>query len=323
MASRVRARDRALWAVVLAAGDGTRLAPVTRVLYGRDLPKQFASFTDDGRSLLQATMDRIAPLVPADRTVVVVGKTHEEIAREQLALYDGVDIVAQPANLDTAPGILLPLARVLARDPGARVAIFPSDHYVANEDAFREAVDEAATVGIRSRELVTLLGAKADSPETEYGWIVRGAPAGGRSDGRLSQVRCFVEKPDTTTAQRLFDEGALWNTFISTGRLAAFWSLTRKHLPLTTSLYECYARCVGSAQEERVLRFIYRRIAPANFSRAILERADRLAVLSVAGSEWSDWGSPGRLFRSLDGTPFLRALRFQQSMVTDGGWEAA
>jgi len=73
-----------LWAIVLAAGDGKRLAPLTRALYGRELPKQFAVL-HRGRSLLQTTMDRVAPLVPPERTVVVVGRAHEGLARRQIA----------------------------------------------------------------------------------------------------------------------------------------------------------------------------------------------------------------------------------------------
>jgi mannose-1-phosphate guanylyltransferase len=294
--------------VVLAAGEGTRLAPLTRVLYGYDLPKQFASF-QDGRSLLQDTLERIAPLIPSHRTVVVVGAAHHALACDQLTEYPGIDVVAQPKNLDTAPGILLPLSRIVARDPHARVVIFPSDHYIPNPDSFLAAVEEAASVSYYAEDVVTLLGAEPDRPETEYGWIVPGASLAGQSNPRLTTVRTFVEKPDRTVAEQLYREAALWNTFVSAGRLSAYWDLTRSHLPLHTSLFECYAQSIGGEGEGRVARFVYARLTPANFSREVLERADRLAVLPVAGSDWCDWGSPGRIFRSLDGTPLLGELR--------------
>src|SRR5882672_3243328 len=118
-----------LWAIVLAAGEGRRLAPLTRALYGWELPKQFAVL-HRGRSLLQTTIDRMVPLVPPERTVVVVGRAHRDLAKIQLAEHRGVEIVAQPRNLDTGPGILLPLTHVLVRDPGASVVILPSDHDV-------------------------------------------------------------------------------------------------------------------------------------------------------------------------------------------------
>src|SRR6267378_7364006 len=118
------------WAVVLAAGDGARLRPLTRRLYGEELPKQFAAIEDE-RSLIQVTLDRLATHFAPERTVVVVGKSHEAVARRQLRGYEGIDVVVQPRNLGTGPGLLLPLARVRARDHGARVAVFPADHYVS------------------------------------------------------------------------------------------------------------------------------------------------------------------------------------------------
>ena len=120
-----------LWAVVLAAGEGRRLASLTGALYGQQLPKQFAVL-DGEQSLLQATMERIAPLVPARRTAVVVAAEHEVLCRRQLRPRAGAAVLAQPRNLDTGPGILLPLAWLRARDPRATVAIFPSDHFVAD-----------------------------------------------------------------------------------------------------------------------------------------------------------------------------------------------
>src|SRR5689334_11977026 len=116
-----------LWAIVLAGGEGKRLAALTRAVYGRDVPKQFAALGSK-RSFLQETMLRISALVPAARTLVVVSQTHARLADEQLADFPGVEIVLQPANLGTTAGVMLPLAHVLARDPEAIIAIFPCDH---------------------------------------------------------------------------------------------------------------------------------------------------------------------------------------------------
>lgn len=162
-----RASEDRLYAVVLAGGEGKRLAPLTSALYGRDLPKQFAVL-DGERSLLQATLERIAPLAPPSRTVVVVGREHGDLAAEQLRPFPGVILVRQPRNLDTGPGVLLPLARLLAVDPGAQVAIFPADHHVPNPGPFQRAAGEAALAGPDGGG-ITLLGAVPDGPETEYG----------------------------------------------------------------------------------------------------------------------------------------------------------
>src|SRR5206468_428210 len=131
---------------------------------------------------------------PPERTVVVVSAAHEELAREQLAAYPGVEIVAQPLNLGTAVGILLPLAHVLARAPNATVAIYPSDHHVRRTEPFCEAVERAVRIADLADSGVSLLGAAAERAAVDLGWIVRGSRLGGQMD-RAWNVHRFVEKP--------------------------------------------------------------------------------------------------------------------------------
>jgi mannose-1-phosphate guanylyltransferase len=287
-----------LWAIVLAAGEGRRLAPLMRALYGWELPKQFAVL-HGGRSLLQTTLDRVAPLVPPERTVVVVGRAHEGLARLQLTEHRGVAIVAQPRNLDTGPGILLPLTHVLARDSGASVVVLPSDHYVADPRPLLSAVRTAVESFAKVEDLLTMLGVFPDRAETDYGWIVAGPRVDGSAGEGLRGVSRFVEKPSVIEAHNLLRSGALWNTFISISRASTFWDLARKHLPVQTRLFENYRFQIDRPGQERLLDALYTAMEPANFSRAVLERAQNLAVLPVAGTGWSDWGNPERVFRSL------------------------
>jgi mannose-1-phosphate guanylyltransferase len=291
------------WIVVLAGGDGTRLGSLTHALYGVAVPKQFAVLAGE-RSLVQQTIERAALLAPLDRVVVVVSAHHEALAREQLAPFPGVELVVQPKNLDTGPGLLLPLARIRARDPRGRVVFLPSDHHVANPAPLVSAL-RAAARGPGARR-VTLIGVVAEQPETEYGWIVRGRRLGPR--GLAHAVRRFHEKPDGTLAERLWSRGGLWNTFISAGPVATFWSLARTHLPAHASALERYARRIGQPDEAATLALVYQGMVPANFSRDLLAHAKDLAVVPVAGAGWCDWGSPQRVFQSLHGTPHLERL---------------
>jgi mannose-1-phosphate guanylyltransferase len=287
------------WAVVLAAGDGTRLRPLTRLLYGEDLPKQFAAIEGE-RSLIQVTLDRLASHFAPERTVVVVGKPYEAIARRQLRDYEGVDVVVQPRNLGTGPGLLLPLARIRTRDRSARVAVFPADHYVSRPkqllDGVGSALDAAARPGL------TLIGVQADRAETEYGWIVPGHRAS-KNAAAIQVVHRFVEKPDRAIAEKLLRQGALWNTFISIGRVREFWAAAHRHLPRVARLLDLYAERVGQTDEGSLLERLYAKMEPANFSRSVLEKTRGLGVLRVRDSGWSDWGTPSRVFESLRGTP--------------------
>jgi len=282
------------YVVVLAGGEGTRLAPLTRALYGVELPKQFAVIAGE-RSLLQQTIERARLLAPLDHIVVVVTAPRDAIAREQLAPYPGVELVVQPRNLDTGPGLLLPLARVLARDRSARVVVLPSDHYVPEPAPLVAAL--RATARDAARDRVALVGVAPTAPELEYGWIVRGARI---PNSAAFAIDCFAEKPEPAVVERLWRGGALWNTFISTGPARAFWELARAFLPHHARVLE--SQC-GAIEIESKIDAAYRALPPANFSRDVLARAPALAVVPVAGTGWSDWGSPARVLASLAGTP--------------------
>jgi mannose-1-phosphate guanylyltransferase len=286
------------YVVVLAGGEGSRLVSLTRALYGIDLPKQFAVLSGD-RSLLQTTIERATRLTSHDRISVVVTVHHERIARAQLAPYPGVELVVQPRNLDTAAGILLPLARIVARSRGARVIFLPSDHYLSNPEVIAEALRAATARGLRGR--VAMIGVTPSGPEVEYGWIVRGKRV---ADTAAYEVERFQEKPQARIAEELWRTGGLWNTFIQTGPVHVFWGLARRFLPIHAEWLERYSAAMGGPDEDVALAAAYGAMPAASFSRDVLAHAPDLAVLPVAGSGWSDWGSPQRVFASLAGTPY-------------------
>jgi mannose-1-phosphate guanylyltransferase len=227
--------------------------------------------------------------------VVVVAEEREELALEQLRGRGAIDVVAQPANLGTGPGLLLPLCRTVVRDPEAVVAVFPSDHYVRDTEAFVESVREAEAVA-REEDCVVLLAAEPEGPEPGYGWI-RWIESGGR---RI--VTRFVEKPDAAAADALYRGGALWNTFIMVGPARRFWELGEEFLPRQTSLLGAYGWVVGSAAEWEVLSYLYTRMPAADFSHEVLQKSRALRVVPIVACGWSDWGTPARVLASLKGT---------------------
>jgi len=181
-----------LWALVLAGGDGTRPQALTRVIAGAPIPKQYCRIVGD-RSLLETTLARIAPLVPPERTLAIVNHGHLRLARPQLASIPAANVLVQPRNLDTGPGLLVSLLALARRDAAATVAVFPSDHDIRYEVAFRRHVERMALLVAAHPDRIALLGARPERPETGYGYIAVGHRVVG--PGEAFRVVAFHEKP--------------------------------------------------------------------------------------------------------------------------------
>jgi mannose-1-phosphate guanylyltransferase len=305
------------WAIVLAAGDGTRLAALTRAIHGREIPKQFAHL-GTARSLLQQTLDRIAPIVPSHRTVVVVSEAHAARAHQQLEDYGDLETVLQPGNRGTAAGVLLPLAHVLHRDPRARVVVFPSDHSVRRTDHFEDAVRRALDAAEEAPGGTALVGAVPDEPASDLGWIVPGEPCGVAQTGARPVVR-FVEKPPDSACDELIRQGGLWNTLVIAARGPALWELVARHLPQVAGPFRRYRRALGSAEAGAVLRALYEEVPATDISRHVLAQAPDLRVVEMADSGWCDCGTPERLFQALAPE---EASRLQRQLAGQGGHDA-
>ena len=146
-----------LWSVVLAGGEGTRVQPFLAELCGGSGIKQFCAVIDDA-SMLQQTVSRVKQITPAERTLVSLNTRYRSEAIAQLAGHPQENLIFQPANLDTAPGILLPLAHISHRDPQAAVAVFPSDHFIRDEQRFIRCVKKAVRELERFPDALILLG---------------------------------------------------------------------------------------------------------------------------------------------------------------------
>jgi len=209
-----------VWTLVLAGGDGTRLAPITRRSDGEVVPKQFCRLTGR-RSLLEQTLDRADRLSGRSRTVTVVTAKHAHWWRDQLKGRALNRIVVQEQNRGTAAGVLLPIAHIAKHDPNARIIILPSDHHFADEDSFVGSIRKGIEASQGDPEHVLLLGIVPDTPESDYGWIV---PAGPCQDGPAPVAR-FVEKPSRPEALQLMAEGGLWSPFVLMGKASTLRDL--------------------------------------------------------------------------------------------------
>lgn len=214
------ALDR-LWAVVPAGGAGTRLWPLSRA----GTPKFLLDLTGGGRTLIQATVDRLTPLV-GDRVVVVTGAAHEEAVRRQLPQV--ARVVAEPSPRDSMAAIGLAAAQLEREDPDALVGSFAADHVITDDAAFADAVREAAEVAAAGW-LVTI-GIEPTHPATGFGYIRSGEPLGGSGTART--VAEFVEKPDAQRAADYVRSGEYrWNAGMFIVRAATLLDLLAENHP--------------------------------------------------------------------------------------------
>jgi len=287
-----------LWSIVLAGGEGTRLAPMIREWLGEDRPKQYCAFTGT-RSMLQHTVDRADRLAVPPQRVTVVGSRQEDSARSQLGGRGG-SIVVQPINRDTAAGVFLPLTYVRAADPQATVAIYPSDHFVHPEKQLIDAVRHAVLASDLLDDRLILLGIKPDGVDLDYGYIQMDRYVGGYGAHSLWHVGRFVEKPERHLAKSLMESEVLWNTMIIVAKVETLWKLGTKVLPTMMRLFETLLPDIGSPRESRVLRGIYDTMPARNFSMDFLEHVpNKVSALDVKDVLWSDWGRPKRIAQSL------------------------
>ncbi|WP_139978186.1 mannose-1-phosphate guanylyltransferase [Nocardioides litoris] len=192
-----------LWAVVPAGGAGTRLWPLSRSAS----PKFLRDLTGSGRSLLQATRDRLVPLVE-DRLLVVTGAAHRDAVVAQLPEVDPAQVVAEPSARDSMAAIGLAAALLERRDPGAVMGSFAADHVITDEAAFGDAVTRAAAAA-REGWLVTI-GIEPTSPSPGFGYIHLGDDLPGHPG--VHAVREFVEKPSLEVARGYLETGRYrWN----------------------------------------------------------------------------------------------------------------
>jgi mannose-1-phosphate guanylyltransferase len=274
------------WAVVLAAGEGSRLRSLTRNERGVAVPKQFCSL-QGGPCLLQEALQRAAAVAPLPRICSVVAEQHRQWWAPVLSYLPEQNVITQPQNRGTAFGILLPLLRIQERDPNATVVLLPADHYLSDENVMAAALLRAAACAQSDPASIYLLGVEPDEPDAELGYIL---PVSRNRDGASGVLR-FVEKPNAARARALLDEGALWNVFIMAASVKTLLSL----------FDDRFATAIAAMRGSADLNSMYQNLRSLDFSRDVLQgRESTLKVLTVPQCGWTDLGTPQRVAQILE-----------------------
>jgi len=294
-----------VYAVVPAGGSGTRLWPLSRA--GK--PKFLLDLAGTGRTLIQATYDRLAPLAGPDRLYVVTGGAHAAAIARQLPELPAEHLLVEPAPRDSAPAIGLAAALIAKRDPDAIMGSFAADHVVRNDALFRSTVDQAARAAAAGY-LVTI-GITADRPDTGYGYLRRGAVL---AEGPGFLVEEFKEKPALDVAQAYLDTGRyLWNASIFLWRAQLFLDELQAQQPVLYDGLQQIAAAWGTPAQDGTLGAIWPGLPRVTVDEGVMEdAAARGRVATVPGDfGWHDVGDwdtlAGVLPASADGNVVVGA----------------
>jgi mannose-1-phosphate guanylyltransferase len=267
-----------LWAVVPAGGAGTRLWPLSRA----GSPKFLHDLTGSGRTLLQATHDRLAPLV-GEHLLVVTGVAHQDAVRRQLDGLPADQVIAEPSPRDSMAAIGLAAAIIERDDPDALIGSFAADHVIADAEAFRACVAEAASVAETGR-LVTI-GIAPVRPSTGFGYIHLGEPLPGFPTAHV--VEEFVEKPDAERAAQYVASGEYrWNAGMFVSRATVLLDLLAiEHPDLAAGL-----RAIAAAPDR--LEELWPGLTKIAIDHAVAEPAAAAGQVAVvpATFDWEDIG---------------------------------
>ncbi|WP_041555148.1 mannose-1-phosphate guanylyltransferase [Nostoc sp. PCC 7524] len=277
-----------LFPVILAGGKGERFWPLSR----QDRPKQFLSLDGSSRSLLQATAERLLTFAGSwDDLWVITSSQLGQGVKQQLPELPSPNLLIEPQGRDTAAAVAWTSLEIQKRyGDDAIIGFFPSDHWIADQQAFKRTLDAATQLAANTAAIVTL-GIKPTFPSTGYGYIEQGEKIGSFNELPAYHVNRFTEKPDRGKAE----------TFLSTGRFS--WNSGMFVFRAGVVLNELYTHApeiIEPLVKQGV--DIYPQLPKKSIDYALMEKTN-LAYVLPADFGWDDlgdWNAIERLLKKPD-----------------------
>jgi mannose-1-phosphate guanylyltransferase len=274
--------------VILAGGRGTRFWPLSR----KKRAKQLLAL-DGKQTMIQQTVGRLLPVAPAKRFWIITNDHLRAAVLKQLPKLPKAQAIAEPVGRNTAPAIGLAAFLLMRTDHDAIIGMFPSDHVIADEKAYRSTIERGIEIAAAGENIV-VLGIRPNRAETGYGYI----EAGSTFSGEVLRVRRFTEKPDAEKAAAFVAAGNyFWNSGMFLWSARTLSNALREHLPHTAALLEEIAATFGTRKFLKTFNKLYAKCENISIDYAVLER--RSAKGEQAGNifclpadfGWNDLGS--------------------------------
>jgi mannose-1-phosphate guanylyltransferase len=279
------------YAVLMAGGVGSRFWPVSTT----EFPKQFHDMLGCGSTLLQKTFSRLAQLIPAENILILTNEKYNDIVLAQLPEVSQDQVLLEPAMRNTAPCILYAALKIKKQNPNAVMVVAPSDHWIEDERAFTQNLQQCFDFCTQENALLTL-GIQPTFPNTGFGYIEFDK----QDSNLIKKVNQFREKPDYETAKSFLASGNfLWNGGIFIWSVA---SITMAFESFQPALYQLFLQGWDSYNTQAEQAFIALHYAQADnvsIDYAVMESAPNVYVLP-ATFDWNDLGTWGSLHEKLD-----------------------
>ena len=270
-------------ALIMAGGRGERFWPKSR----KSLPKQFLSLTDDGRTMIQLTVERIRPLIDLEDIYISTNRAYRGLVMEQLPGIPPENILCEPVGRNTAPCIGLGAVHIAKKYEDAVMMVLPSDHLIKYNQMFLNSLKDGCSIAEKGKNLVTI-GITPDYPETGYGYI-KFLPQ--QADGNAYAVDRFVEKPDMETAKEYLEsEEYLLNSGMFIWKVSTILDNMKSMLPDLHQGLLNIAEAIGTDKQEMVLEKVFPELESVSIDYGVMEKAENIFILpGVFG--WDDVGS--------------------------------
>ncbi len=297
------------YVAIMAGGIGSRFWPMSRT----NFPKQFLDILNNGRTLIQGTLDRFAAFIPKENIYVVTSDQYKDIVAAQMPEIPVQNILCEPSRKNTAACVAYISHKLLHLNPDANLICAPADHIILEQENFKKICLAALEFTASTKALVTL-GIKPTHPNTGYGYIqYEQQPV---SDN-VFKVKTFTEKPDLELAKTFLASGDfLWNAGIFVWQVKNIVTAFEKLLPEMNDVFEAEKEHFNAPTEQEAIDRIYPQCVNISIDYGIMEKADNVYIIPSSFG-WSDLGTWGSAYENLGKDYLENAVAGNNVVVID------
>ena len=272
--------------VIMAGGKGERFWPKSRM----NMPKQFLSLTDDGKSMIQHTVERLKGLVDIQNMYIVTNEIYKDLVLEHIPDIPKENIIIEPVAKNTAPCIGLAAIHIAKKNPDSKMIILPSDHLIKFNEIFIDTLKIALNV-IEEGDNLATIGITPNYPETGYGYINFTKGESFKDSANIYEVLRFVEKPNLEKAKEYLTSGEyLWNSGIFVWKASTILKNFKEYLPEIYEGLQKIGESINTGKYEEVLKKEFPNLPSESIDYGIMEKAKNIYVIP-GNFGWDDVGS--------------------------------